>query len=148
MPTHTTRGVAHYKVKKTLKGDALKSHIENLIEQKEALGLIQGKEPGSLEEWRVAKALMSMGIEFQYQYAVNGGNAVRGGQIVDFMIYNPFPVALQVFGNYWHSAQATSEDNLKLNMLAQLIGSEPLVLWGIDLATQAATNEAVRRVLK
>ena len=148
MPTHTARGVAHYKVKKSLKGDALRGHIEALIEQKEAVGLIQGIKPGSLEEWRVAKALEILGIKFIYQYQVQGGRSVRGGQVVDFMVYDPFPIALQVFGEYWHSAQATSEDNLKLNILAQIFGREPLVLWGSDLATQAATNEAVRRILK
>jgi hypothetical protein len=116
-------------------------------EPQEKLGVIQGKSPRSREEWRVAVALWRFEVRFDYQVWIRGGTRLRGGQILDFLTYIPYPQPLQVFGDYWHRVQLRSEDRFKLAVLRQIYHVEPLVLWGRWLQTQQQTNEAVREVL-
>lgn len=71
----------------------------------ELIGFIQGIMPGSIQEYRVAKALDRLGIRYQYQVEIGGGRTVRGGQIVDFVAYTyPLPTPIQIFGEYWHKS--------------------------------------------
>jgi hypothetical protein len=115
---------------------------------RETVGLIQGKPPRSIEEWRVAVALWLYEVRFDYQVWLRGGTLLRGGQILDFLVYIPYPVPLQVFGEYWHHGQMGSEDHFKLAILRQMFNIEPIVLWGRFLQTQEETNQIVREALK
>lgn len=114
---------------------------------KEIMGLIQGKTPRSIEEWRVYVALMRYEIEFRYQVPIMGGGLVRGGQILDYLIYNPFPEPWQIYGEYWHRAQMNNQDRFKLAILLQIFGVEPTIFWGSELQTQEDTFIRVREEL-
>jgi len=98
---------------------------------------IQGKMPDSKEEYYVAMALYRLGHSFIYQYQVFGGRAVRGGQIVDFLVVTtvPFSTIIQVYGKYWHSGEMGSEDRFKLAQLEHEFAgqAEILVLWAKDV---------------
>ena len=116
-----------------------------MTEEIAAPKLIQGKAIGSSEEWRVALALNKYKIEYLYQVPVRGGKRVRGGQVIDFLVYNPFPTPLQVFGKYWHEGQMGTEDHLKLAVLQQIYTQIPIILWGRELETQDEADDSVRR---
>ena len=113
----------------------------------ETVGTIYGKTPGSVEEWRVAVALWKYKLPFEYQVNIRGGSRLRGGQRVDFVVSNPFPQPVQVYGEYWHTGQLGSEDRMKLAILADIYGREVVVLWGSELGDQSAADAAVRREL-
>ena len=114
----------------------------------EEMGLIQGKRPGSREEWRVYLSLLKYKVQFEFQVSVYGGRAVVGGYIIDFVVYNPFPCALEVNGEYWHSADMRPSEQLKLNALTAIFNREPYVVWGKDLQTQEDCDRAIQEELR
>lgn len=107
--------------------------------------LIQGKEPGSLNELRVANALDKYKIEYIYQYPIQGGYKVRGGQIIDFLLLHPWSLPLQVFGEYWHEGELRGGATIGLAVLRSIFHREPIVIWGSECETQEAADDAVRR---
>ncbi len=121
--------------------------LSDSSETTEEMGLIYGKMPGSVEEWRVAVALWKLKISFEYQISVRSGTRLRGGQVVDFVVYNPFPLPVQVFGEYWHTGELGSDDRKKQAIISNLYGREPVVLWGSELGSQDDADSAVRRKL-
>lgn len=117
----------------------------------EEIGLIQGREPDSKEEWRVSKALDKYGWEYMYQYQVFGGTQTRGGQVIDFLVFTvPLSTPTQVYGEYWHSGRMSSEDRIKqIQLETRLKGqmNKVLIIWGQDAQTQVAANAIIRREL-
>lgn len=111
---------------------------------KEQIGTIQGRTPGSKEEWWVAQALWRLKHSFIYQYEMFGGH-LRGGQFVDFLVVTTVPRStfIQVFGKYWHSGQLGAEDSFNLTRLENE-GLEVVVLWGIDLPDADTAYTKVR----
>lgn len=120
----------------------------DIPEPDEPMGLIQGKQPGSREEWRVYLSLLKYKVEFDYQVPIFGGNTVIGGYIVDYVVRNPFPCALEVNGEYWHSADMRPSEALKLAALTAMFGREPYVVWGKDLQTQEDCDRAIQEELR
>lgn len=117
----------------------------------EELGTIQGQQPGSLYEWRLAKALQASGYNFEYQVPIDGGRSRRGGQVIDFLVHT-VPMFTPVFadGEYWHTGQLAREDSYKraaLNAEYAGIWNSWISFFGPDLHTQEAANRAVRRLL-
>jgi len=119
------------------------------IEEKEEVGIIQGRRAASLPEWRVAKALWKIKVPFRYQVSFFGGRRLKGGQVVDFVVTQP-PTDDLVFvdGEYWHgSASQRERDAFKRLMLqsklAGRINWPPIVWTGGDLATQDQADRLV-----
>lgn len=61
---------------------------------------------GSTYEQNFYEALTERKKTFEYQVPFYGG-WVRGGTIVDFVVYNPDPVIVYVDGARWHTANKT-----------------------------------------
>jgi len=120
----------------------------NVPEPDEPMGLIQGKQPGSWEEWRVYLSLLKYKVKFEYQVPIFGGSAVIGGFIIDYVVYDPFPNALEVNGEYWHSADMRPSEALKLAALTAMFNREPYVVWGKDLQTQEECDRAIQEELR
>ena len=75
-----------------------------------APGLIHGVQAGSIPEWNVAQALDILKVRYQYQVPVGSGRRLRGGRVLDFLIYRPVRwLALMVNGRYWHTGKNTDE---------------------------------------
>lgn len=140
--------VFQYPTRKDARADRVKPIIGRPPKQpQEILGLIRGKQPESAEEWRVSVALERFKVNYRYQVSIRGGRLLRGGQLLDFLLYIPNPLPLQVFGNYWHRAQLKNQDRLKLAILKQVFGVEPVVLWGSELETIEEAIDRVREVI-
>jgi len=112
--------------------------------EEEVVGEIQGQHPASKEEWRVAVALSKFGVDYRYQVSYFGGRWFRGGQVIDFVVYNPWPQPVQVYGEYWHTGQLGSEDTLKLARIRLVFGRDAIILWGNELQDQEQANRTVR----
>lgn len=117
-------------------------------EDDEEMGLINDRKPGSREEWRVYKSLLKYKIKFKYQVPVHGGSEILGGYIIDYVVDNPFPNALEVNSEHWHSATMRPTEKLKLIVLTALFGREPYVVWGKDLQTQEDCDRAIQEELR
>lgn len=113
----------------------------------ETIQPVQGIMPNSKEEYRVALALYKLKIPFEFQVSYFGGRRLRGGQVIDFMLYNPWPQALQVFGEYWHQGQLGAEDTFSLARIAEATGREVLIAWGRDLATVEQAEQTIRKLV-
>lgn len=104
------------------------------------IGLIQGKKPGSVQEWRVGYCLEKLlKVPFQYQKAIGGGRRVRGGQVVDFWVYTkPLDTPIYVQGDYWHHGVKAVEDHIKIQSLMRIFQGQinmPVELWEHQLET-------------
>lgn len=114
----------------------------------EQVGLIQGRRPGSREEWRVAQALNKLHVRYRYQVGLFGSRRLRGSQVLDFLVYNPYPQPLQVFGEYWHPGELDPQERLQLIQLENYYRRPVIVLWARDLADQELADQAVREALR
>jgi hypothetical protein len=116
----------------------------------ETVGLIQGKEPDSVEEWRVANALQRFEIPFIYQFEIFDAS-IRGGIVLDFLVLTrPLSTPLEVYGKYWHRGERSSEERLRDVIVEDYFRgkSQPLlILFASDLQTQEITDSKVRREL-
>ena len=61
---------------------------------------------GSVPEYLCWQALVKLGlrpdIDFQYQSQLAGGRQDKGGMVIDFLIFNPPNIAINVQGVYYH----------------------------------------------
>lgn len=111
----------------------------------EVLGPVQGRQAGSREEWRLAQALNERRIPFQYQVSVFGGTRVRGGQVIDFVVYLPYAQPVQVFGAYYHSNYKSAEERFGVSRIEQRYGRPVIIIWDYDLESVEEARQAVRR---
>jgi len=113
-------------------------------EDEEVIGLVQGVMPGSKNEWYVALALEKLGIEFMFQFSLFGGRGVRGGQVVDFVVFNPKALPVFVQGEYWHNKESENEDMLKQAAAREYFNAEPILLMEEETSTKDKAYQAVK----
>jgi len=111
----------------------------------EEVGIIEGHQADSKEEWWVAQALWKYEIPFQYQFQIFGGTSRRGGLIVDFVVYAPMAIPFEVNGNYWHKDEMDGGDKMDLIAIEQYFNKEAIVLWGSDAVDRDAVFAFVRK---
>lgn len=78
------------------------------------MGLIDGRSPGSVNEWNFFVGLLKDNIDYIYQYQV-GIAGTRGSQEIDFVVFGAGPATAACFiqGSYWHNRVTEGEDRLK-----------------------------------
>lgn len=79
-------------------------------------------------------------INFWYQVPIIGNPEVRGSQVLDFLVLNPFYTALPVHGDHWHSSQLSPDQALKDAMIRQMY-PVTVILWGRELPDPKATYD-------
>ena len=82
---------------------------------------------GSGPEYLCWQALLKLGlkpdIDFRYQSQLTGGRQDKGGRVIDFEIYNPPDIAINVQGVFYHyekGAAVRQSDILTREYLATL----------------------------
>ena len=67
---------------------------------------------GSGPEYLCWQALLKLGlqpdIDFRYQSQLAGGRQNKGGRVIDFEIYNPPDIAINVQGVFYHYEKGTA----------------------------------------
>jgi hypothetical protein len=111
------------------------------------LGPIQGRQAGSREEWRLAMALNERRIPFRYQVSVYGGRRVRGGQVIDFVVFMPYAQPVQVYGAYYHRNYQSGEEAFAVRRIEQLYHRPVVIIWDYELESIEEARQAVRRKL-
>lgn len=112
---------------------------------KEEMGLIDGRIPDSIEEWRVYLSLVKYKIPFQYQVTMAGGRDQRGGVVLDFLAYNPQPIPLPVHGKHWHK----DDETLVLAVIAMALHTtadyvRDHIIWDYEIPTQQDSDRIVK----
>ena len=117
-------------------------------EPEEVIGLVQGIMPASKNEWYVALALERLDLEFMFQFSIMGGRNIRGGQVIDFVVFNPNAIPVFIQGEYWHNAKRESEDLLKQAAAEQEFKTKPVILMGEETDTRDKAYQAVLQKVK
>jgi hypothetical protein len=117
------------------------------VEVEDVIGIVQGIMPDSKNEWYVALALDKLNIEYIFQYSLFGGTAFRGGQVVDFVVYNPNAIPVFIQGEYWHDKKSETEDILKQAAAEAHFKTKPVLLMGEDTDEKDKAYATVRREL-
>ena len=99
--------------------------------------------PSDLEA-RVINSLEKYNVDYIFQYSIGGGASVRGGILVDFIVYNPFAIPVEVQGEHWHQEELDAEDRLRAARIEEYFGRELIYLWGDELSDQEETDQTVR----
>lgn len=114
-------------------------------------GIWNGQRVGSVQEWRVILALLRLKIDFDYQYLVDGGRNVRGGQVLDFVVYTrPAITVIYVQGDYWHRGAKAMDDALKQAQVYRIFKGRanlPVLLWEHELTTAEKAYSVVKERL-
>ena len=86
---------------------------------------------GSGPEYLCWQALLKLGlqpdIDFRYQSQLAGGRQDKGGRVIDFEIYNPPDIAINVQGVFYHYEKGTAVRQL------DILTREYLATMGIKL---------------
>lgn len=80
------------------------------------------------------------GVDWGYQYPFNGGRMVRGGQVIDFVIWSPLRYAMYLGhgeGGYWHGGANNMKDKIKQSQ-AEKAGFQVVLFTNDDTATYEA----------
>lgn len=112
------------------------------------IGLIQGQTPDSVNEWFVAQALDKLRLQYYYQFVIDGGTSLRGGQTIDFLVQAAGWIPVYVNGEYWHNARNDPELTIKLAAAEQEFGRRPIILEEDETNTLDKAFGAVRRKIQ
>lgn len=113
----------------------------------EVIGLIDGKTPASKEEWRVYLGILRLRpLRWEYQYIINGG-FMRGGVIVDFVVWNPHAIPVQVHGAYWHKGDDRMEDAV-IGHYFKIPPDDVVKIWDYEIPTQEDAYRVTRRKIR
>lgn len=119
------------------------------MEEQGGLGsIIQGQRVASKEEWRLAMALEAWGLNYRFQVPIRGGRSRRGGLVVDFVVYDPWEIAVQVQGQYWHTgihgASETIESAQIRKVFGRLVEFTDQELGSMDMAKAAVMQKIIQ----
>jgi hypothetical protein len=104
----------------------------------------------SKNEYYVAKALLKLGLQFQFQVTIAGGRQQAFGIVLDFLVMTvPMPTPLWVHGEHWHSGARRAKDlrqQDKVREEMQGAVNEPKEIWGSESDTEERAFVAVRNI--
>lgn len=107
---------------------------------------IQNQE-ATYPEWILSQALEKEKFRYRFQVAPFGFSGKRGQFIVDFVVYVPFAIPIEVYGTYWHTGQLSYEDRWREAVIFKYYGREVVPFWGPELETLELAIQAVREKL-
>lgn len=108
---------------------------------------VRGKNATSYEFY-VSAALDAVGLDYLFQASYFGGRRVRGGVVVDFIVFTrPLPTPVWVNGEYWHKGKQASIDYYQGIILSQFGPGffPPVVFFGEQASTPEAAMQSVRK---
>ena len=104
------------------------------------------KRAGSLNEYNLALALEAEEIQFLFQFQIHGGHRSLGGIAVDFVVWIPFIVPLEVIGKYWH--QNSTRERFRSSLITSYFGREPIEFTEEETENVTNARSAVKNKLK
>lgn len=116
--------------------------------EEEQPGLINGQVARSVLEWRVAKSLWKLQLDFFYQYPLLGGTSRRGGYVVDFLVFMaPDNIPLEVQGERWHTTYFSPDENMRKAIIESILNTQMRYVYENELQNQQDTDIAVKKAI-
>lgn len=106
----------------------------------------------TLPEYNVGMGLTRLKIAHDFQYPIEGGRALRGGQMLDFLAYTvPMQTPIYVQGDYWHgSKQKIEKDKWMMTRVRKALDYkcvDPVEIWEHEALTIDDAIAAIKRKL-
>lgn len=103
-------------------------------------------------EYNVAWALDTIGLEYEFQMTVGGAKGQLGVVILDFLVYTvPLPTPLWVHGEHWHMGDRRAKDIRQQSIVEEALGGGsaiPVEIWGGESDTKERALYYTRRALR
>lgn len=103
---------------------------------------------GSSLELLIYQALLAEGWrqdQIDIQTSILGGRSRTGGHVVDFVLYTPVAIPINVNGNYWHR---NTDKELETDLaIQQKFGRAPITIWGDKAKDLTQARAEVRRLI-
>jgi hypothetical protein len=107
---------------------------------------VQGK-LATAPEYKISEALTTLDVPFTFQYSLWGGNVVRGGVLIDWVIYNPMARPMEHYESHWHSGALGADDKLRLAKIAHYFGvPEVILIFGDEVDGETPQEDVVEIV--
>ena len=116
------------------------------FEQPQARLSVLGKK-ATILEFNVALALDFYGINYIFQVSYFGGRTVAGGQVLDFLVFNPMPTPVEVLGGHWHVGTLGGDDRLRIAIIEEFLGRTVVEIYENECDTFENAKQAVRTKL-
>lgn len=101
----------------------------------------------NIPEYKITMAIETLGYDYFFQYWLWGGSTLRGGVIVDWVVFTPRPTPLEYDGLHWHTGAASEEDKLQRIRVAQHFRvAEVKVITSLEVDSDTPQDEVLRVV--
>jgi len=98
----------------------------------------------NIPEYKITIAIETLGYEYWFQHWLWGGSTLRGGVIVDWVVFTPTPTPLEYDGLHWHTGAASEEDNLQRIRVAQYFKvPEVIVITSLEVDSDTPQDEVL-----
>lgn len=98
----------------------------------------------NIPEYKITIAIETLGYDYWFQKWLWGGSRLRGGVIVDWVVFTPLPTPLEYDGTYWHTGEASEEDKLQRIRIAQYYGvPEVKVITSLEVDSDTPQDEVL-----
>jgi hypothetical protein len=117
----------------------------------EVIGLIQGQQPMSKEEWWVSQWLDARQYGYKYQYIVFAG--AENFYKIDFLVYTvPLYTMLEPLGNHWHTDRLGQDDRkrqVEIEASMRAVAKVPMQFIAVeDMINRETVEAALERIFR
>jgi len=113
------------------------------------LPVIQGRQAQSKPEVFLAQAFDELGIQYIFHYSLRGGTDVRGGQVVDFVVFNGAEtIPWQVFGERYHPGDLDPTERFNLSVVEWEFQHAVIITWASTVVDKETAMAQVRKELR
>lgn len=106
----------------------------------------------TIPEYLVSHALSKLKVDYYFQYELWSGRNLRGGVVIDWVVFTPRPEPWEYYGRRWHTGTLGADDRMRNARIAKAFGTAEVVIVSEDEvhsgSTFNETLEVVRRKLK
>lgn len=100
----------------------------------------------SVNEYLLAKAMDEEELRYRPQVRLFAPAGVRGSIKIDYEVYNPFTLPVELYGEYWHTGQMGADDRLRELMIYQRYKRHVYRVWGNESDTIEKCRMVARRL--
>ena len=100
----------------------------------------------SRNEYILHLAFIAEDLQFLYEFGLFGGHRVLGGISIDFVVWAPFIIGVELQGAWWH--RNTSKERYRMAIITSYFGQPPVYFLEEETEEVGDARSAVKRKLK
>ena len=107
---------------------------------------LKGQNVDSMPEWYFGTALDKLGYDYKYHWSI--GLAGTAGSIeVDFVVYAPMQIPIEVQGDRWHPDATAENATIRTAAIVQYFKREPIIVDAKEIFSIASAMVKIRSIL-